>query len=105
MTQDDHSLEWKPYDPTWLVQLAEEQAPERPWLSIALSKCTKGRWDSPAYVRFVEARNANQPESEWQFEENIILEHPEHGDLVLDILKEHRVGGMEFLSRVLGSAE
>jgi len=105
MAQDDKTIEWKPYDPTWLVQLAEEQAPERPWLSAALSKCTKGRWDSPAYLRFVESRNANQPGSEWQFEENIILEHPEHGDLVLDILKEYRIGGVEFLSRVLAGVE
>ena len=105
MTQHDQPVEGKPYDPTWLVQLAEKQAPERPWLSVALSKCNKGRWESPAYLRFVEARNANQAGSEWQFEENIVLEHPEHGDLVLDILTEHRVGGVEFLPHVLASVE
>jgi hypothetical protein len=36
--------------------------------------------------------------SQWQFEENIILEDPERGDLVLDILKGQRVGGVEFLA-------
>ena len=50
---------------------------------------------------FVDPRRPNQPGSDWQFEENIILEHPTEGDLVLDILKGHRVGGVEFLGRPL----
>jgi hypothetical protein len=37
-----------------------------------------------------------------QFVTNLILEHPTEGELVLDILTEHRVGGVEFLPRIVG---
>jgi hypothetical protein len=38
--------------------------------------------------------------SEWQIETNIVLEHPTEGDLVLDILKGQRVGGVETTSKI-----
>jgi hypothetical protein len=38
--------------------------------------------------------------SQWQFDENIILEDLERGDLVLDILTGQRVGGVEFLAEL-----
>ena len=50
-----------------------------------------------AYIYFVDPSNANQPDSEWQFEENIVLDDPLHGERVLDILKGRRVGGVEIL--------
>jgi uncharacterized protein YuzE len=34
--------------------------------------------------------------NEWQFNKNITLEHPEQGDLILDILKDGQIGGVEF---------
>ena len=92
--------DWEPYDPTWLVELAREQAPDCPWLPAALSKCTRRRWSGAAYMAFVDSVRPNEPDSEWQFVENIVLQHPSQGELVLDVLTEQRVGGIEFLSRV-----
>jgi hypothetical protein len=45
----------------------------------------------------VSPENANKPGAEWQFERSIVLEDPKEGELVLDILKGNRVGGIEFL--------
>lgn len=95
-------LNWKTYDPTWLVELATNCHPEQTWLEEALSKCTRAAQVSDAYIYFVDPSDPNEPGSEWQFEQNIVLEHPTDGDLVLDILKGHRVGGVEFLQRLPG---
>ena len=100
MTQYREATDWSQYDPTWLIQLATQQAREYPWLPSALSKCTRSRWRGEAYLSFVDAVRPNEPGSEWQFVENIVLQHPTQGELVLDILTEQRVGGVEFLSRI-----
>ncbi len=100
MAQHGEVTDWSRYDPTWLVQLAREQVPEHPWLPSALAQCTRSRWQGDAYLSFVDAQRPNESESEWQFLENIVLRHPVQGDLVLDILTEQRVGGVEFLSRI-----
>lgn len=44
--------------------------------------------------------NANKPGSEWQFEKSITIEDTKYGDVVLDILKDGRVGSIEYLDRV-----
>ena len=95
-------LNWNKYDPTWLVDLAVQTRPELKWLPDALSKCRQAAQESDAYIYFVEPSHANEFKSEWQFKENIILEHSEHGELVLDILQGNRVGGVEFLRRLPG---
>ena len=92
--------DWEPYDPTWLVDLAREQEPDEPWLPVALADCCRAWRHSPAYVYFLNPNNPNQPGSEWQFETNIVLEHPTEGALVLDILKGQRVGGFETIDRI-----
>jgi len=91
---------WRPYDPAWLLGLAQQQWPEKIRLHQALSACTRASGDVP-YLHFVSARRANQAGAEWQFERNLHLEHPAYGDLVLDILKDGRVGGVEFLGLLL----
>jgi len=96
--------DWKPYDPTWLVELAKEQLPEETWLPAALAACTTARQESDAYIHFVNPTNPDEPESEWQVQTNFELQHPTEGDLVLDILEGNRVGGVEFLARLTGDA-
>lgn len=94
-------MKWEPYDPGWLVDLARASCPDEPWLQPnALSRCTFCYWDSRAYAYFVAPTDPNQPGSEWQFEKNVLLEHPREGTLVLDILRDRRVGGVEFLKRL-----
>ena len=92
-------MQWKPYNPTWLVTLAQENYPDQPWLAEALARCTQCAEESPAYLHFVDPADPNNPGSEWQFDENILLEHPQEGTLILDILRGQRIGGVEFLGR------
>lgn len=93
-------MDWQPYDPAWLVELAREQSPDEPWLADALARCTRAAEESRAYLYFVDPADANQPGAGWQFVENLTLEHPREGTLVLDILTGRRVGGVEFLKRL-----
>jgi hypothetical protein len=92
--------DWESYDPSWLVELARLQVPGEPWLPAALAHCCRAWKESPAYTYFVSPHRQNLPGSEWQFDFNIVLEHPTEGDLVLDILKDRRVGGVEFISKI-----
>jgi hypothetical protein len=94
------NMKWTEYDPEWLAVLAEAQVPEESWLPAAIRACTRHSVESNAYYRFVSPENANQPGAEWQFDQNIILQHPKEGMIVLDVLKGHRVGGVEFVDRL-----
>ena len=93
-------MEWQPYDPAWLVALAREAMPDAPWLADALATCTRASQESRAYLYFADPSGANEPGSGWQLAENVVLHHPREGDLVLDVLKDGRIGGVEFLSRL-----
>ncbi len=92
---------WVAYDPGWLVEAAAREYPDQPRLAAALARCTRARWESSAYIRFVTARRADRPGAEWQFESSLMLDDTVHGTVVLDILRDGRIGGAEFLSRLL----
>ena len=70
-------------------------------VSVNLRNCTRASGVGGYVTHFVDPSRPNQAGSQWQFRENIILEHPEHGELVLDILTDNRVGAVEFLTRLL----
>lgn len=93
-------MTWKPYNPTWLVELAREQYPKKVWLVDALMQCNQVMFESEAYIFFIDCHNPNAKGSEWQFQENLKLNHPKEGELILDILTDNRVGGVEFLSKL-----
>jgi hypothetical protein len=88
------------FDPRTLIESVRAQAPEFPWLPEALSQCGAGFWESRAYVRYVDSRNANQAGAEWQFKANVVLSHEALGMVVLDILKDNRLGGIEFVDKI-----
>lgn len=92
---------WTADDPGWLVEAAAREYPDQPGLAAALVRCTRARWESSAYLRFVSARRANQPGAEWQFDSSLALEDTVHGTVLLDILRDGRIGGAEFLCRLL----
>jgi uncharacterized protein YuzE len=98
-----HRYEWRAYDPTWLVNLARAQFPNDRELQVALQGCTSASGDIP-YIYFVNPRRANKPGSEWQFARNVTLDDPKKGELILDILKDGRVGGVEFLGVLLSAS-
>ena len=83
-----------------IVELISKQEPERMDLIDQLRKQVKGSIDLKPYVRFVNSDKPNQKGSEWQFDENVILEHETEGTIVLDILKDGRIGGIEFISQI-----
>ena len=91
---------WDPFDPTWLVHLAEANRPGERQIAQSLAQCRRCCQRSVAYWYFVDASNPNRPGSEWQFDRNVLLEDRELGRLVLDVLKDGRIGGVEFLSRI-----
>lgn len=92
-------IRYRNYNPDWLVEAAEKRKGEYPWLPNALSKCTSALVGSK-YIRFVNSSRPNKKGSEWQFQENIWLENTIEGDVVLDILQENRVGGVELYDRL-----
>ncbi len=83
-----------------IIELVKQQEPSRNDVIEALTKCSGGQWRNKAYYNFVDSTNANQEGAEWQFDENIILEHEEMGTIVLDLLKDKRIGGIEFLKNL-----
>ena len=91
---------WEPYDPTWLVELAREQHPDKPWLADALAACTRCRCGSAAYIHFVNNERPNQAGSEWQFDTNLELQSPTEGEIILDVLTGQRVGGLELINKI-----
>jgi hypothetical protein len=93
-------MDWKPYDPTWLVEWVRDNVPGEPWLPDALARCTRAAWQGRAYLCFVDPAAANQPGAEWQIDRGITLHHPAEGMLVLDVLTGRRIGGIEFLARL-----
>jgi hypothetical protein len=93
-------MDWKPYDPAWLVEWVRANRPELAWLADALARCTRAAQGGRAYLYFVDPGDANQPGAEWQIADNVTLEHPGEGTLVLDVLTDRRIGGIEFLARL-----
>ena len=93
-------MDWQPYDPAWLVEWARANRPDLPWLAYALARCTRAAQGGRAYLYFVDPGDANQPGAEWQWEQNLAVDHPREGTLVLDILTGRRVGGMEIMRRM-----
>ena len=84
----------------WIITLIKEQEPERTDLIKQLQDSEKKEWIRQSYIRFVSRERPNLSGSEWQFEENIVLEHDTEGTIVLDILKDGRIGGIEFVSQI-----
>ncbi|KQR91120.1 hypothetical protein ASG01_14660 [Chryseobacterium sp. Leaf180] len=57
-----------------------------------------GNRESKASIYFVDTKIPNKPNSEWKFQENLVLESKIYGTLILDILTENRIGGIKFLN-------
>lgn len=84
----------------WIIDLIRQQKPDRTDLIAALKKVNPTQWERQPYIYFVSASRPNEPDSEWQFQENVVLEHPVEGTIVLDILRDGRIGGIEFINQI-----
>jgi hypothetical protein len=70
-------------------------------LTDVLAKTTQSSGANSAYIKFVDTTNPNTPGSEWQFDSNIVLHHSIEGEVVIDLLKGQRVGGVELWEKLL----
>lgn len=81
------------YDPSWIVKLAENQYPDDENLIEALKKCK-------IVVGFCECGCGDpyfiDPNSkEWDFDDNLELLREDDIPIILDIMKDGRVGSLE----------
>ncbi len=83
-----------------IIELVRQQEPDRQDVIIALQNCKGGHWTSNGYYQFIESKNANQIDSKWQLDESIVLEQDDKGDIVLDLLKDGQIGGIEFIDLI-----
>lgn len=83
-----------------IIKLVQEQYPDRQDLVEAFQNCNNGRWTSKGYYRFVDSKNANETNAEWQHDDCIVLEQKDKGDIIIDLLKDGRIGGLEFLDHI-----
>ncbi len=93
-------MDWQPFDSSWLIDLAKQQMPKETWLVEALSLCTEVAEDSSGTYAYFIPREQADGNTDWDFNKNISLRDPEFGELVLDVLNNGRIGGMEFLDKV-----
>ena len=93
-------MKWQKYDPEWLVVLAKLQLPKEARLPIALRACTSYSVESKSYYYFVNREDAEELGSGWHFKRNLFLHDKKEGELVLDVLEDQRIGGLEFLARL-----
>jgi hypothetical protein len=82
-----------PYDPTWLVELAEKQIPDEKQVIESLKLCT-------TVVGFCDCGCGDpyfiDPESkDLEFDYNEVLEREDGICIILDIMKDKRVGSIE----------
>ncbi len=82
----------EPFDPSRLVAAAQAQRPD---LAAALARCTAGRRESRAYVHFVDPSGP-----EWIVVETVRLDDRRLGTVAVDVLRDGRIGGVEFLRHV-----
>jgi len=84
-----------------VIELIKEQEPDRHDLIEELKKYENKKWIRQAYIRFVSSEKPNLPGSKWQFKENIVLEHEVEGTIILDVLKDGRIGGIELVNQIV----
>jgi hypothetical protein len=83
-----------------IIELIEQQEPTRQDIILGLLNCVGGQWRGRAYYQFVDSTNANQFGAEWQFEDSLVVEHPKKGTIIIDKLKDNRIGGIEFYNLI-----
>lgn len=84
-------MQFRPYDPSWLVEAAKKQHPAETALHAALATCTQVAGDEPV-LYFVDPQS-----NDWHILRDVRLNDLPGGDVEIDILQDGRIGGVEFL--------
>ena len=87
----------KDIDIPGIVNVVNQCLPHRGDVITALQNCRGGQWEGGGYYRFISGRNANRPGAAWQFKENILLTQKEVDLIILDVLQNGSIGGIEFV--------
>ena len=83
---------WITFSPDFLINIAKDNLSQEPDLEIALAGLPlskRAQYESLAYIRFV-------PEKDWDFDRSIAFVDHKLGSIVFDMMKDGRVGGVEF---------
>jgi len=91
-------MHWETYNPDWLIELAKAQLPHDPGLCAALQRIRLRAVESPAYWRLAESVEATGVPV--KVARTITLQHPQFGELILDVLADGSVSGVEFYDRL-----
>jgi len=84
------------YDTSWL--LISDETPDDIVDAVTKIECVFSEAD--AYVYFVNPKNPNKEGSEWHFSRSHEIKNTTRGCVVLDILKDGRIGGIEFVDKI-----
>lgn len=87
------------FDPTLFARLARDQWQDEPDLCAAWLRCTMEWPKDDLYTHFMPPM---ERQHRWNFRASLFLSHPTLGTLVVDVLKDGSIGGMEYLDRVMG---
>jgi len=88
----------RPFDPTLLVALAREQWTDRPELAASFARCTREWPRNQLYSYFM---SPMERPTKWRFATNLFLAHPTLGTLLVDVMTDQSIGGIEYLDRVM----
>lgn len=83
-----------------IIKFLKHNPPEKSIIRSNLDKINSGKQESKAYYKFVDSTRANQLCSEWISKENIIPEHPALGTIVLDIIENEQLEGIELITLI-----
>lgn len=84
-------MPFRPFDPAWLVEAAKKQHPKETELHAALALCTQALGEEPI-IYFVDPHSPD-----WHVARDVRINDTPRGDVEIDILKDGRIGGIEFL--------
>lgn len=84
-------MNFRPYDPAWLIDSVKKQFPKEAELHKALALCTQVAGEEPV-LYFVDPQS-----NDWHVARDFRVNDTPKGDVEIDILKDGRIGGLEFL--------
>lgn len=93
-------MTFKPYDPTWLINLAKDQLSYEKWLPAALSSCTQCHEESDPYphLYFFDPLNPGADCPKWQSDFVNPLTFSEQGQIYFDVLRNGDIVGIAILA-------
>lgn len=87
------------FDPSWLVALAEKQWSQEPGFAEALKQCTAGWWHDASFIYFTPFFYPYKSHIPWLISRSVFLKDATRGILVLQLLHDGRIGGIEFMQK------